>query len=57
MKFLKTNQGSMGLQYAQIKINGQPVISGNWLLVEGLSPTIYYVNNHPVLSVKTNLPE
>jgi len=57
VKFLKTNQGSMGLQYAQIKINGQPVISGNWLLVEGLSPTIYYVNNHPVLSVKTNLPE
>lgn len=57
VKFMKTNQGSMGLQYAQLTINGRPSFSGNWLLVDGLIPTIYFVSSSPILSAQTNLPE
>jgi hypothetical protein len=57
VKFMKPNQGSMGLQYAEITVNGRTSFSGNWLLVDGLSPAIYFVSSSAILSVQTNLPE
>jgi len=46
----------MDLQYAEVNVKGDPTLSGNWLLVNGDTFSIYYVSNDPILSVTSNLP-
>jgi hypothetical protein len=54
---MKPFQGTIDLEYIDIIANGEATISGNWLLVNSDNPFVTFVDTHPTLTAKSNLPE
>ena len=60
MKILRPFQGSLDLQYYEVVLNGNPVLSGNWLLNDGSNnahPSVFYVDSSPELFATSHIPE
>jgi len=32
-------------------------ISGNWLLTDSGTPSVYFIDSHPILSITSDIPE
>jgi hypothetical protein len=38
-------------------VKGDVSISGNWLLVDSDTPSVYFIDSHPTLTATSNIPE
>ena len=54
---MKPFQGTVDLEYSDLVVNGDVSVSGNWLLVKSDTPSVYFIDKHPTLTVTSNIPE
>jgi hypothetical protein len=57
VKIMKPFSGVIDTEYSQLVVKGDVSISENWLLADSETPSVYFVDSHPTLTVKSNIPE